>query len=223
MSPTNSSNVPKGAPGGAPNGAPNGRTFAKPADITMLVMDVDGVLTDGSILIDDHGHETKRFNVRDGAGLRAWTALGFSAAVITGRAGAALQHRMAELGIADVVQGSKAKGAAIEALCARRGVDLAHVAYLGDDWPDLAAMRVVGYPIAVGDADNLVTAVAAFVTPAPGGRGAVRQAVEHLLEAKGLVQRAAELLAGNPSPSTSTPTTTTSHAASAHHGRQAQG
>lgn len=166
----------------------------------MLVMDVDGVLTDGSILIDDHGHETKRFNVRDGAGLRAWTGLGFPAAVITGRAGAALQHRMAELGIAEVVQGSKTKGAAIEALCLRTGVDLARVAYLGDDWPDLAAMRVVGYPIAVADADNLVLSAAAYVTSAPGGRGAVRQAIEHLLEAKGLIQRAADLLAGISSP-----------------------
>jgi 3-deoxy-D-manno-octulosonate 8-phosphate phosphatase (KDO 8-P phosphatase) len=172
--------------------------WSSAAGVVMLVMDVDGVLTDGSILIDDHGRETKRFNVRDGAGLRAWAALGFHAAVITGRAGAALQHRMAELGIADVVQGSKAKGPAIEALCARRGVDLAHVAYVGDDWPDLGALRVVGYPMAVGDADNLVKSAAAFVTGAPGGRGAVRQAVEHLLEAKGLTHRAAELLAGTP-------------------------
>jgi 3-deoxy-D-manno-octulosonate 8-phosphate phosphatase (KDO 8-P phosphatase) len=166
----------------------------------MLVMDVDGVMTDGSILLDDHGRETKRFNVRDGAGLRAWTGLGFTAAVITGRAGTALQHRMAELGIADVIQGSRTKGAALAALCAHRGVNLAHVAYLGDDWPDLAAMRLVGYPIAVGDADNFVKSAAAHVTAAPGGRGAVREAIEHLLGAKGLTERAAELLAGGPGP-----------------------
>jgi 3-deoxy-D-manno-octulosonate 8-phosphate phosphatase (KDO 8-P phosphatase) len=158
--------------------------------VELLILDVDGVLTDGSILIDDDGRETKRFNIRDGVALRAWTRLGFKVAVITGRGGAALRHRMAELGIAEVVQGSQDKGAALVELAGRLGVALDRAACLGDDWPDLPVMRRVGYPMAVGDADSRVRAAAAFVTSRAGGRGAVREAVEHLLAARGLLERA---------------------------------
>lgn len=158
---------------------------ADPARIRLLVLDVDGVLTDGSINYDDHGLETKRFHVRDGFGIRLWQEAGQRVAILTGRTGSALLHRLADHQIDLVVQGSKDKGAGIGDLAARAGVEPGEMAYLGDDWPDLGAMRAVGYPMAVADAEPAVLGAAAWVTPRGGGRGAVRDAVEHLLEARG--------------------------------------
>lgn len=164
-----------------------------PSQVSLLALDVDGVLTDGSILIDDRGRETKRFNIRDGFGLRLWARMGFHTAIVTGRSGAALQHRAAELGISEIIQGAKDKSAALDDLIARTAVPAEQIAYLADDWPDLPALRRVGYPMAVGDADPQVKKLAAFITPSPGGRGAVRDAVEHLLSARGLMERALAL------------------------------
>jgi 3-deoxy-D-manno-octulosonate 8-phosphate phosphatase (KDO 8-P phosphatase) len=163
------------------------------ANITLLALDVDGVLTDGSIYIDDLGHETKRFNVRDGFGLQLWQQLGFQVAVITGRSGRALQHRLLELGIANCIQGSANKSTSLDELCTKLGQTPESVAYLGDDWPDLCILRRVGYAMAVADADPLVRQAAAYTTSVPGGHGAVREAVEHLIEAKGLMGRARAL------------------------------
>lgn len=170
----------------------NGPTHTA-ANVALLALDVDGVLTDGSILIDDLGHETKRFNVRDGFGMKLWQRMGFGLAIITGRTGRVVQHRMAELGVEHVFQGASDKPAALEQVLRRTGITADRVAYLGDDWPDLAVLRRVGYPMAVGDAVPEVRRAAAFVTERPGGRGAVREAVEHLLESKGLLERALRL------------------------------
>lgn len=161
-----------------------------PAGITLLGLDVDGVLTDGSILLDDHAVETKRFNVRDGFGLRLWARLGFRAAIVTGRSGDALLHRAKELGLTDVIQGSTNKGESLRLLVERTGIPAAQIAFLGDDWPDLPILRRVGYPMAVADADDEVKRVAAYLTPRPGGRGAVRDAVMHLIGSKGLMEKA---------------------------------
>lgn len=166
-----------------------------PREIQMIVLDVDGVLTDGSIFIDDAGHETKRFNVRDGFGLRLWAKMGFETAIITGRSGAALQHRAADLRIAEVIQGSKDKAASLDQLVRRTGIDAGRIAFLGDDWPDLCVMKKVGYPIAVADADPAILALAAHTTRRAGGHGAVREVVEHLLSAKGLMEKALQMFA----------------------------
>jgi 3-deoxy-D-manno-octulosonate 8-phosphate phosphatase (KDO 8-P phosphatase) len=163
---------------------------ADPRSIVLLALDVDGVLTDGSILLDDNGTETKRFNVRDGFGLRLWEKLGFRSAVITGRTGAALQHRAIELGLSDIIQGSQNKAESLDALVARTGAPPEQIAFLGDDWPDLPILRRVGYPMAVADADDEVRKLAAYVTARPGGRGAVREAVMHLIGSKGLMEKA---------------------------------
>ncbi|HMN97487.1 MAG TPA: HAD hydrolase family protein [Phycisphaerales bacterium] len=159
----------------------------------MLCLDVDGVLTDGSISIDDHGREIKRFHVRDGTGLRLWRALGHEVAVITGRRGAALRHRLCELSIRHVVQGSQSKGEAFEALLEELELAADHVAMLGDDLPDLPILRACGYPMAVGDAAAEVRAVARFTTVRPGGHGAVREAIEHLLREQRRWDEALEL------------------------------
>lgn len=171
-------------------------SFSNAADVRLLIMDVDGVLTDGSIMLDDSGGEIKRFSVRDGLGITTWLALGFQAAVVTRRAGAVVEHRMRELGISHILQGSLDKGAAVASLCERTGIPHEHAAFVGDDWPDLPALRAVGFPVAVADADAHVRAAAALVTRAPGGHGAIREIIETILEAKGLMHRAMERFGG---------------------------
>jgi 3-deoxy-D-manno-octulosonate 8-phosphate phosphatase (KDO 8-P phosphatase) len=152
-------------------------------NVRLLCVDVDGVMTDGSIIIDDNGIESKRFHVRDGTGIRIWLKLGFEIALITGRRGTAVQHRARELGIHHVLQGSSDKLADLRDLLANTDVTLAQTAMLGDDLPDLPLMKCVGYPMAVADAVDEVRAAARFVTTRPGGHAAVREAIEHLLHA----------------------------------------
>ena len=159
-----------------------------PASIELIIFDVDGVLTDGTINIDDDGNETKKFNVRDGYGMRMWLSLGFKIAIITGRSGDALKHRVESLKIPHqmLIQGSKDKSVSLDLILSRAGVDASKAAFLGDDWPDLPAMRRVGYPMAVADAEPEIIEIAGYVTARPGGRGAARDAIAHLLNAKGL-------------------------------------
>jgi 3-deoxy-D-manno-octulosonate 8-phosphate phosphatase (KDO 8-P phosphatase) len=123
--------------------------------------------------------------VRDGAALRMWARLGYETAVITGRNGMALRHRLRELGVRHVVSGSKEKGAAFEALLGEVGIAAGAVAMIGDDLPDLPILRRCGLPIAVRDAAQEVLDIAKFVTARPGGSGAVREAVEHILKGQG--------------------------------------
>ena len=158
--------------------------------IRLLALDVDGVLTDGSILLDDDGRETKRFNVKDGLAIVTWLRLGLHVGVITRRAGKVVEHRMRELGVKHVVQGCKDKREAVTKLAAECGVGLEAAAFIGDDWPDLVAMKVVGFPIAVADASAEVKAIAKLVTKSDGGRGAVREAVELLLKQNGMWEQA---------------------------------
>jgi 3-deoxy-D-manno-octulosonate 8-phosphate phosphatase (KDO 8-P phosphatase) len=153
--------------------------------IRLLCLDVDGVLTDGSIWISDRGEETKRFHVRDGFAIRLWQRLGGTVAVITGRSGLALRHRLDELGVRHLVNGSPDKGRDLERLLGELGIPATACAMVGDDLPDLPAMRRCGYPIAVADAAAEVRAAAAFVTTTGGGHGAVREAIEHLLRRDG--------------------------------------
>ncbi len=152
--------------------------------VQLLCLDVDGVLTDGSILIDDHGVETKSFHVRDGAGLRCWMKLGYEVAIITGRSGGALRHRAKELGIHRVVQGSRNKLDAFRDVLHSCQLTASQAAMIGDDLPDLGIMKLCGYPIAVADAAPEVREVAEYVTMRVGGRGAVRESIEHLLRAR---------------------------------------
>ncbi|HWB19501.1 MAG TPA: HAD hydrolase family protein [Phycisphaerales bacterium] len=153
-------------------------------EISLLVLDVDGVLTDGSIVLDDHGVETKRFHVRDGTGIRIWQRLGNQVAVITGRTGMALRHRAEELGISLIYDASDAKHRDFTDVLNRLNLAASNAAVVGDDLPDLTIMKLAGYAIAVGDASAEVRSVADFVTSAAGGRGAVREAIEHILKAQ---------------------------------------
>ncbi len=154
------------------------------ANVKLLCLDADGVLTDGSININDQGVETKRFHVRDGTGIRVWLRLGYDVAIITGRSGLALRHRADELAVPYVFQGVKEKGKCFLDLLERLGLHASEAAMLGDDLPDLPLLNRCGYPMAVADAVPEVKAVAAFTTKKTGGHGAVREAIEHLLDAR---------------------------------------
>ncbi len=168
-------------------------TAAAAKNIRLLCLDADGVLTDGSIIIDDNGIESKRFHVRDGAGIRMWLKLGFELAIITGRRGKALQYRAKELGINHLIQGSAHKLADLTTLLETLGLQPENTAMLGDDLPDLPLLKAVGYPMAVADAVAEIRDSAAFITTCPGGHGAVREAIEHLLRAKNCWQQAMEV------------------------------
>jgi len=125
--------------------------------------------------------------------MRMWSRLGLELAVITGRNGMALRHRLRELGVRHVISGSKEKGGAFEALLAELGMQPSDAAMIGDDLPDLPILRRCGLPVAVRDASPEVLAVARFVTERPGGSGAVRDTVEHILKAQGRWDEAVRL------------------------------
>ncbi|MBL8764922.1 MAG: HAD hydrolase family protein [Phycisphaerae bacterium] len=164
-----------------------------PARVELIVLDVDGVLTDGSIVVHADGVESKTFHAADGVGIRAWLRLGFRIAVISGRRTPAVDRRLADLGVRDIIQGSTDKARSIDELSHSTGVAPDVMAFVGDDWPDLPALRRVGYPIAVADAHERVRAASVYVTTRPGGRGAVREAIEHLLSARGSLDAAVAL------------------------------
>jgi 3-deoxy-D-manno-octulosonate 8-phosphate phosphatase (KDO 8-P phosphatase) len=155
------------------------------AGIDLVVLDVDGVLTDGRLWFGPDGETHKVFDVRDGHGIKSLLAAGVGVAVISGRRSGAVTSRMRELGVSDVAQGVSDKARALAELLKRNAVDARRVACLVDDTPDLALMAAVGLPAAVADAHPEVLAAAKHVTRAPGGRGAVREFCDFLLAARG--------------------------------------
>lgn len=158
---------------------------ARAARIRLVVFDVDGVLTDGSLYLGDDGQEYKAFNSQDGHGMKMLQASGVQIGIITGRTSMVVEHRMQSLGINHVYQGQLDKRPAYRELV--QGLDLSHeqVAYVGDDVVDLPIMVQVGLAIAVADAHDLVKAHAHWQTRRPGGRGAARDVCELILDAQG--------------------------------------
>src|SRR5207249_1735200 len=155
------------------------------ARIEMLVLDVDGVLTDGCIRYTDQGAEIKAFHVRDGSGLKLWTTLGKKAGIITGRRSVIVQRRADELGIQAVVQGADDKKAALVQMLKSLGVTPEQACAIGDDIVDLPILRTCGLAVAVADACLEAKEDADYVTKAVGGRGAVREVIEWILRAQG--------------------------------------
>lgn len=160
-------------------------TPAAAGAVRLLALDVDGVLTDGAIVYGNGGEEFKAFNIRDGLGIKLVQRAGIEVALITGRRSALVERRAAELGIGTVVQGREDKRRALGELCASRGIEFAHCAYMGDDLPDLGAVRAAGIGLTVADACGELLAAADWRSTLPGGRGAVREACEALLGARG--------------------------------------
>jgi 3-deoxy-D-manno-octulosonate 8-phosphate phosphatase (KDO 8-P phosphatase) len=153
--------------------------------VELAVFDIDGVMTDGRLYFTDSGEQIKAFHVRDGLGLKALMQHGIDVAVITARTSGALERRMQELGIERVMQGHRDKATALDRLLAAEGVEPAAVCYTGDDLVDWPAMGRCGLKCAPADADPWIREQADFVTSLPGGRGAVRQVCELLLDARG--------------------------------------
>lgn len=153
--------------------------------IRLLVLDVDGVLTDGNLYFSEQGEVYKAFHAQDGWGIKTLLSTGVCVAVITLRKSLAMQKRMTELGVVHIYQVAKDKQVALADLVAKLGITLDAVAYVGDDLPDLPVMRKVGLGIAVSDAVAYVRQKADFVTNAKGGRGAVREVCEHIMRAQG--------------------------------------
>ena len=153
--------------------------------IELLVLDVDGVLTDGRIVYTDAGEELKAFHVRDGSGLKLWTSLGKHVGIITGRRSPIVERRARELGIAHVVQGVDDKKKALEQMLEAAGVTSDATCVLGDDIVDVPMLANCRLAIAVADACPEAREDANYVTQAKGGRGAVREAIELILRAQG--------------------------------------
>ncbi len=153
--------------------------------VRLIVLDVDGVLTDGSIYYGQSGDELKVFNIQDGLGIKLLQRAGIEVAIITGRDSAPVTRRAAELGIEQVIQGREDKLVALEELLETSSYTLDEVAYMGDDLPDLAAIRRVGVGMTVANGNLAVVAHACWQSTKPGGSGAVREAAEFILEAQG--------------------------------------
>ncbi len=155
------------------------------AKIRLLLLDVDGVLTDGRILFDNNGVETKAFDVRDGHGLKLLQRAGFRLGIITGRQSRVVEVRARELGIDILVQGVKDKMVPYREMLASLGLKDEEVAYVGDDLVDLPILRRVGFAATVADGYEEIKPLVHFVTTRPGGRGAVREVCDLLLKATG--------------------------------------
>ena len=153
--------------------------------IRLVVLDVDGVLTDGSIWTGAAGEVVKRFYTRDGLGIVMLRKAGIPVALLTGRISEQTARRAAELGIDAVQQGKTFKGEAFAELLRKFGVKAEEVAYMGDDVPDIPPLTLAGLPACPADADPAVLPLAKFVSPARGGNGAVRSLAELILRAQG--------------------------------------
>lgn len=157
----------------------------KALPIKLLALDVDGVLTNGKIYYGSSGEELKAFNIKDGLGIKMLQRAGITVAIITGRESAVVTRRATELGITDIIQGREDKLQALEELCQGLGLTLAECAYMGDDLPDLSAINSAGLGLGVADAASPVREAAHWCSSRNGGDGAVREACEFILQAKG--------------------------------------
>lgn len=154
------------------------------APITCILSDVDGVMTDGRIIYDSAGAETKQFHVRDGLGIKLWMNSGYHFGIITSRQSEVVSRRAAELSIPHVAQGKKDKLPSAEQMMSAMGCEPQQVCYIGDDLPDVPVMERVGLAVAPADAALDARNAAHWILAAEGGMGAVRELIERLLRAK---------------------------------------
>lgn len=160
----------------------------KARQIELLVLDVDGVLSDGRLYYSNGGEESKAFSIADGLGIKMLQARGVQVAIITGRSSAIVERRAAELGIAHLAQGREDKLQALQELCTAEQISLDVVAYMGDDLPDLAAIQAARLGMTVADGSDFVAAHADWRSERGGGCGAVREACEFILDAQGKLE-----------------------------------
>lgn len=157
-----------------------------------LVLDVDGILSDGFVTLTNSGDELKSFDIRDGLGMKLVQKAGMKVIIITGRKSQIVEKRMSDLGVDLVFQGREDKGFALREACAQLGLLPEECIYMGDDWPDLSAFAIAGMKVTVPNGHEEVRRRANLVTQAMGGRGAVREVCDMLLMAKGVYQELLE-------------------------------
>lgn len=162
------------------------------SNIKMLILDVDGVLTDGTIVINADGSETKSFNVLDGHGIQLWKRTGHDVAILSGRLSDPTKHRAKQLEIEHVFQDCHDKLPLLKEFLNKLNLTPEEVAYIGDDIVDLPSMRYVGFSIAVANAVDEVKQYADYVTAQAGGNGAIREAIEYILKKSGKWQQLME-------------------------------
>ncbi len=167
-----------------PGIAADENAFRDAASVRFLVLDVDGVCTDGKLYFQENGHPVKCFNAQDGIGIKTAMLAGIGIGIITGRNDPCVLARMSQLGVTEYHAGFESKLPKLEAIRKKYGLKPEEMAYMGDDWIDLDPMRSVGMPIAVANAVAQVKKEARYITAARGGDGAVREAIEFLLNAR---------------------------------------
>ena len=162
------------------------KTLAQDAakKIKMLVFDVDGVMTDGSVTYDENGVEYKTFNVKDGQGIVSITKAGIITAIITARNNGTVKHRFENLGMTRLFMGQKDKLVAMKQLLDDYNLDFSQVAYMGDDLPDYPVMKMVGLPVCPADASPEIKDISLYISNRNGGKGAVRDIIEQVLKAQ---------------------------------------
>ncbi|HPD60334.1 MAG TPA: HAD-IIIA family hydrolase [Thermodesulfobacteriota bacterium] len=156
----------------------------KAKKIRLLVLDVDGVLTDGAIIYSDNGGESKSFNVKDGLGIKMLTQEGIKVAIISGRNSRAVEYRAKDLGIQEVYQGIKDKVAVFDEILKKNKINPEEIGFMGDDLIDLPLLYRVGFAIGVSDAAREIKNAVDYVTKLPGGKGAVREVCELILKSQ---------------------------------------
>ncbi len=154
-------------------------------EIKLLAMDVDGVLTDGGLIIGSDGTEFKNFNLLDGHGIRMWHRAGFQTAIISGRKSNATQIRAKELEINFIYQPCESKLDSFNDILAKTGFQAKNIAYIGDDVMDIPLVKRAGFGVAVANAVNELKNAAHYITSAKGGNGAVREIIEYILKNTG--------------------------------------
>ena len=161
----------------------------KARNIKLLILDIDGVMTNGSLFFDNHGQEYKAFNSLDGHGLKMLQNSGVTVAIITGRKSTLVEHRMHDLGITHLHQGHADKLPVFKSIQKEMGLSRSQIAYGGDDVVDLPVMLNAGFAISVANGHHLAKQFSDWVTPTPGGQGAVRDICELLMYAQGNYSR----------------------------------
>jgi len=150
----------------------------------LLALDVDGVLTNGQVILGNNGQEFKAFNIRDGLGIKLAQEAGIVVAIITGRTSEVVERRAAELGITEIYQGIGEKLPVLHNLIEKYGLSMTQVAYIGDDLNDLPIIKSVGFGATVADGAEEVKKHAVYVSPLKGGKGAVREVLEFILKSQ---------------------------------------
>ena len=156
------------------------------APIKLILADIDGVLTDGTIEIDHEGNESKRFSTLDGYGIRMWRKAGFDLGLVTGRDCSCIYHRAKNLGVEIIRAGTFAKWEAVVEIAGEQNLSLEEIAFIGDDYPDLPAIRAVGLGVTVPHAPQELKNAAEYITQRPGGYGALRDLIDQILKIKGI-------------------------------------